>query len=347
NHINPLDGFFKEGVARGAALCQAKGIEVSTAVPYSISILHQSGKTLVIAAATPYNRVNGIARSAIIPVHKGSNQIWILSEKDSQPTREWSIEGHLVNVPQEGNLTVNLKWGEGGKEEENMSVEGCGLPGAISFPPQCDETTLGKQMDERYGWYFGVAKDLRKLVGFARDPLVRFLVPRAGSATEAERMADELLRVPEADLRQSEGIDVEGECHLTDQELELAMKTDYFEMRKQVAIQRGLLSAEATEVLDRALSVVVPRSPTSTDQLISEANKLLNSSQNCSPCIQYWQQLTQWLHQLQLARDNLSVASATATAMGALADCLYKEKIITEEEFSHIQGVSWSFHCDL
>jgi molecular chaperone DnaK (HSP70) len=347
DHINPLDSFFKEGVARGAALSQMKGIEVSTAVPYNISILHQSGKTPVIAAATPYNRVNGISRSVMIPMHQGSNRIWILSEKENNPARDWTLKGHLVNVPQEGNLTVNLKWAEGGIESATMSVEGCGLPGAIGFPPKSTATTLEKQMDERYRWYFTVAKDLRKLVGVARDPVVRLFVPRVSTATEAERLADEWLRVSEADLRQSENIDVDAQCHLTNQEIELAMKTDYFEMRKQVAIQRGLLSPEATEVLDRALSIVIPQSPTSTEQLISEANKLLNSSQNCSPCIPYWQQLTQWLHQLQLARDNHSVASATATAMGALADCLYKEKVITEEEFFHIQGVCWSFHRDL
>ncbi|MFC1937789.1 Hsp70 family protein [Chloroflexota bacterium] len=347
NNINPQDGFFKEGVARGAALSQVKGIEVSTAVPYTLSILHQSGKTPVIAAATPYNRVNGIGRSVMIPMHQGSNQIWILSEKENNPAREWTIDGHLVNVPQEGKLTVNIKWSERGTEQENMSVEGCGLPGAIAFPPRSNMTKLGTEMDNRYKWYFGVAKDLRKLVDFARDPVVRLFLPRVSTATEAERLATEWLRVSEDDLRQSENIDVEREYYLTDEELQTALTMDYFEMRKQVAIERGLLSPEATEVLDRALSIVAPQSSTSTDQLISEANILLNSSQNCSPCIQYWQQLTQWLHQLQLSRDDLSVASATATALGALADCLYKEKVITEEEFYHIQGVCWSFHRDL
>ncbi len=348
NNIDPLDRFFMEGVASGAALSQMKGIEVSTVVPYTISILHQSGKTPVIAAATPFTRGKSIGRSVPIPCHQGSNQIWILSQKENQPVREWSLDAHLVNVPQEGNLTVNMKFGEAGREEETMSVEGCGLPpGAISFPSKARATTLGTQMEERYRWYFGIAKDLRKLVEIARDPVVRLFVPRVSTATEAERLADEWLRVSEVDLRQSENIDVEAECHLTDRELEAAMTTDYFEMRKQVAIQRGLLSPQATETLDRALSIVIPQSPTSTEQLISEANKLLDSSQNYSSCIQYWQQLTHWLHQLQLARDNHSIASAVATSIGALADCLYKGKVISEEEFSRIQGVCWSFRRDV
>jgi molecular chaperone DnaK len=344
--IDRTDRFLLEGVAQGAALSQVKGIDVTTSVPWTVSILHQSGVTPVIGTGTPYIRGQGTSRSVSIAVHQGSNLLWILSQKDSQPTREWSMHSHIVNVPQDGNLKVNLKWGEGGVETDKASVEGCGLPGSIEFPQMSNTTTLGTELENRYKWYLTVAKDLRQLIELAREPLVRWLVPQVGTASEAERRTDEWLRVSEFDLRQSEGIDVDTEGHLADAEIELAMKAGYFEMRQQVAAEHGLLSTRAAEVLDKVLPLLVSQTPATAEELINEANKLLNVSRNCSPCMQFWQQLTQWSHRLELAPGDHAVASATATALGALADCLHNQQVISEEEFSHVQDVCWRFHSE-
>jgi len=255
------------------------------------------------------------------------------------------MHSHIVNVPQEGKLKVNLKWGEGGVETDKASVEGCGLPGIIDFPQVSNKTTLGQELENRFRWYISVAKDLRRLIELAREPLVRWLVPRVGTVSEAERQTDALLRVSELDLEKCDSINVDTEGYLTDEEISLAIKTGYFEMRQQASIERGLLSARTAEVLDRVvLPLLVNQTPATPDELISEAKKLLNASRNCSPCMQFWQQLSQWSHRLELVPNDHAVASATATALGALADCLYNQQLINEEEFSHIQDICWRFY---
>lgn len=345
DNIDRTDRLIKEAVAQGAALSQVKGIDVTTSVPWTVSILHESGVTPVIATGTPYTRGQGTSRFVNIPATQGSNLLWILSQKDSQPTREWSMHSHIVNVPQEGKVKVNLKWGEGGIETDKASVEGCGLPGSIDFPKVSNNTTLGKELESRYKWYITVGKDLRRLIELAREPLVRWLVPQVGTVSEAERQTDELLRVSELDLERCDNINVDTEGYLTDEEIDLAIKTGYFEMRQQAMMERGLLSARAAEVLDRVvLPLLVNQTPATPDELISEANKLLNASRNCSPCMQFWQQLSQWSHRLELVPNDHAVASATATALGALADCLHDQQVISEEEFSHIRDICWRFH---
>jgi len=346
DNVDRADKLIKEAVAQGAALSQVKGVEVTTSVPWTVSIFHQSGVTPVIGAGTPYTRGQGTSRSVSIPVNSGSNLLWILSQKDSQPTRGWSMHSHIVNVPQEGKLKVNLKWGEGGVETDKASVEGCGLPGSIEFPQISNTTTMGTELENRYKWYITVAKDLRQLIELAREPLVRWLVPQVGTVREAEKLTDEWLRVSEYDLRQCDNIDIDAEGILTDEDIDLAIKTGYFEVRQQAAIERGLLTDRTAEVLDKVLPLLVNQTPATPDELINESNKLLSIGRNCSQCTQFWQQLSQWSHRLELTPNDHAVASAVATALGAFADCLFNQQVISSEDLSNVQGVCWRFYSE-
>ena len=244
-------------------------------------------------------------------------------------------------------------------EEGHAGAKGMITDGCLE-----DNKGLGPHVDEIYGlhlwscklvlqylyyniykWYITAAKDLRQLIEMAREPLVRWLVPQVGTVSEAERRTDELLRVSEIDLEKCDNINVDTEGYLTDEEINLAIKTGYFEMRQQAAIERGLLSPRTTEVLTQVvLPLLVNQTPTTPDELISESNKFLNASRNCSPCTQFWQQLSQWSHRLELIPNDHAVASATATALGALATCLHNQQVISEEEFSHIQNICWRVH---
>jgi len=344
---DPMERFFMEGVAQGSALSQTEGMDVTTSVPWTVSIFSMlAGVTPVLAAGTPYSREKGVNRGVRIPVHGGSNQLWILSQKESQPMPEWSMRNHIINVPQDGELRVNLVWGEGGAEADKASVEGCGLPGVIQFPQMSNTTTLGASLEGGLRWYLAVAKDLRKLVALAREPLVRWLIPQAGNVTDAERLTDEWLRVSESDLRKCDAIDVDEEGYLTETDINLALNKGYFEMRKQVAVERELLSTQAAEVLDKILPLLVSETPASTEELINESNELLSSGRNCADCVPYWQQLTEWLRRLELSPNDPAIASATVTSLGALADCLYSQKVISEDEFSRVQDVCWRFYAE-
>ena len=176
DNLDRTDRLIKEAVAQGAALSQDKGVHVTTTVPWSVSIFHRSGVTPVIGAGTPYDRTSGAIRSVNIPAAPGSNSLWVLSQKDSQPAREWSMHSHVVNVPLAGQLKVTMKWGEDGIEHDQASVEGSGLPGTIDFPQIGNRTTLANELENAYRWYLSVAKDLRRLMEFAREPLTRLFV---------------------------------------------------------------------------------------------------------------------------------------------------------------------------
>jgi len=345
DNIDRTDRLIKEAVAHGAALSQVKGIDVTNSVPWTVSIFHQSGLTPVIAAGTPYARGQGTSRSVSLPATKGSNLLWILSQKDSQPTREWSMHSHIINVPHEGKMKVNLKWGEGGIETDKASVEGCGLPSSIDFPQGKNKTTLGVELEGRHKWYISIAKDLRRLIEMAREPLVRWFVTQGGTVTEAERHIDELLEVSELDLKKCDDINIDTEGYLTDEDIDIAVRTGYLEMRQQAMIERGLVPVRVVEVLDGViLPLVIDQTPVTPDELISEANELLNASQNCSKCMQFWQQLNQWSHRLELVPNDQAVASATATALGALVDCLYEQQVVSQEQLHHIQDICWRFY---
>jgi molecular chaperone DnaK (HSP70) len=343
-NLDRTDRLIKEAVAQGAALSQAKGVQVTTTVPGTVSIFHRSGVTPIIGDGTPYDRAKGTSRSASIPATQGPNHLWILSEKGSQPTRDWTMHGHIVNAPEEGNLKVTLKWGEGGVENDTISVEGCGLPGNIGFPPIHNKTILGNELEDYCRWYISVAKDLRRWIEMTRERLVRWLVPQVGTLSEAERRADELLDVSELDLRICDDIDVDTAGHLTDDEIDTAVKSGYPEMRQQATVGRGLLSSRVVEVLDSlVLPLLIDCTPVTPGELISEAKKLLSASRNCLTCMQYWQQLNEWSHRLELVPSDYAVASATATALGALLDCLHDQQAISEEEFHEMRSICWRF----
>jgi len=348
DNLDRTDRLIKEAVAQGAALSQIKGVEVTASVPWTVSILHESGLTPVIAAATPYTRGEGTDRSVTIPATQGSNLLWILSQKENHPTRDWSMHCHIVNVPQEGKLKVSLTWGEGGVETDRASVQGCGLPGNIDFPQvRSNNTTLGVEFGNRYKWYVSAAKDLRRLIGLAREPLTRWLMYRGWPLSLAEKQAGQLLEVPEADLERCDGINVDAE-HLTDEEIETGVKMGYLRMRSQTVTERGFLSARAAEVLDTVvLPLLMNQTPVTPSELISQAYRLLDASRNCSACMQFWQQLSEWSHRLELVPNDHGVGSATATALGALADCLHdQQQVVSDEEFRQIQDMCWRFHCE-
>jgi len=241
-------------------------------------------------------------------------------------------------------LKVSLKWGEGGVETDQIRVEGCGLPDGIDFPQVSNTTTLGTELELRYKWYFAAAKDLRQLIDLARDPIVRYIATKVGTLSEAQRITSELLNVSEADLKKCDAINIEQEARLPDDEISKVMEEGYFERRPKVAIDRGLMSSQAVEVLHKILPLVIDQTPTSAKDLIEESNTLLGTSRNCSSCMQFWQQLSDWTRKLELDPSDQATASATTTALGALADCVYNQKLISEEEYLRLQGICWRFY---
>jgi len=341
--IDPLDKRFMEGVAQGVALSQAEGIEVTTTVPYTMSVFSQAGTRPVLGAGTPYTRGKGISRSVSVPVHEASNLLWVLSQKESQPRHEWSMRGHIINVPSEGEIEVTLIWGEGGTEADKATVEGCGLPGVIKFPQMNSTTTLGAELESHFKGYLRIFRDLRRLIQVVREPWIQGILPQVGNEKKARIMVDDWLWVPEPSILKCEAIEPDKESHLTEEEIQIALKEGAHSMRKQVVGTRGLASLRSIEVTELVLQILW--TPTSVEELVVEAKRLLSAGQGCAACSPFCQQLTQWLEQLDRSQEDPAVASAAATSLGALADCLYNHKIIGEEEFARLQNVVGRFYA--
>jgi len=342
--IDSEDRFFMEGVAKGAALSQAEGVDTTTTVPWAISILHQTGTTHVLASSTPYKRGEGLSRTVAIPVHKGSNVLSVVSEKESQPKRQWTIREHIVNVPQDGELQLTMTWGEGGAEAENVRITGCGLPGVIAFPRTHNVATLGADLQEDLKAYLEIAKDLRSHLEYVRKPLLHWIMPQVGTAHKAEQWVDEWLHVPDSELARCQAINPDDQCRITDSDIELALATGKIEMRNHLLKDRGLLSDKLIEMMDKVFWVIF--SPADIRELIIEVRRLQDLSQNCPACSSFSQQLNDWFDRLQQEPEYTSMpfAAAVATSLAALADCLYDQKVISKEDFFQIRNVCWRFH---
>jgi molecular chaperone DnaK (HSP70) len=340
--IDPEDRFFMEGVAKGAALCQSKGIDTTTTVPGTISILHQTGITHVLVSGTPYKRVEGLSRTVAIPMHKGSSMLSVVSQKESRPKRQWSIRNHIVNVPEDGELQLTMTWGEGGAEAEKVRITGCGLPGAIAFPRTNNIATLGADLQEDIKGYLEIARDLRSHLESVRKPLLHWIMPRVGTVSKAEQWVDEWLYVPDSELAKCQAINPDTQCRLTDSDIELALATGRIEMRNHLLKERGLLSDKLMEVINKLFWVIF--SPVDIRELIFEVRRLQDLSQNCPACSSFRQQLNDWFDRLEPDYTSTSFAAAVATSLAALADCLYDQQVISKEDFHKIQNVCWRFH---
>jgi len=282
--IDHRDSFFVEGVAKGAAMSASGVVDVRALVPWSVNVFSNAvGKRLVIAEGTPYKRGEGISRSVSIPVHAGSNQVWILSQQ-KHDKREWSMHSHLVNVPNDGDLQITLVWGEGGAEAGKARVEGCGLPNTIELPQTSDNASLGALLESDLNWYLRAAKDLKRLVGMALDTLERQVLPQVGNSLDAERIVDGWLYVSDSDLKRCEAIEPERDGTITEAEIDLALDKGYSGMREQLSINGDLMSDQAVQVLDRALSTLLTKPPTSTSELIREGKGLLELAESCTAC---------------------------------------------------------------
>jgi molecular chaperone DnaK (HSP70) len=340
--IDPEDRFFMEGVAKGAALCQAEGVDTTTTVPWVVSILHQTGITRVLASGTPYKRGESLSRTVAIPVHQGSNVLSVVSQKESQPKRQWSIRRHIVNVPQDGELQLTMTWGEGGAEAEKVRITGCGLPGIIGLSATKSVSTLGSDLEDGLRWYLEIARDLRNHIAAVRKPLLHWILPRVGTAHKAEQWVDEFLYIPESELDKCEAIEPDNQCHVTDSDIELALVTGRIEMRNQLLKNKGLLSDKLVQVMDKVFWVIF--SPGNIEELIIEAQRLLDLSQNCPSCSSFSQQLNDWLNRLETDSTNTAFAAALVTSLASLADCLCGQRVISEEDFFKIRDVCWRFH---
>jgi molecular chaperone DnaK (HSP70) len=339
DNLKGTEKFIKEGVAQGAALYDKTDLEVISSVPWTVSIYHRDGSKPIIHAGTTYNNGLGIERKVSIPAIKGSSEFWILNQKDSkQIINDWEMYSHLVNVPEEGQIEFTLKWDVDGFKTHQLKAKVCGSE--INFP-EVKNTTLGNELEGMFAWYLKLAKDLRGIIEASREPWSRYLISRGFTATDAEARTREFLEVSGSDIVQAGTINPETEKRLTPEDIKIALESGFTEIRKQVTIKRGLLSPQAIYALDGALAILLEQPESTIQEIISESNKLLNLSKNCSSCIQYWQQLTSLLHRLELEPNNLAVRSAVVTALAALADCLSGQSVVTEEELSHVKGICW------
>jgi len=125
--LDPWDSFFTEGVARGAAL--SSSVDYDTQTPYPISVFHwHRGKTPIIPKGAPYHHEEGISRTALVPVHKGLNSLYIVSEKDDVPPN-WTMRSHMILVPENGEIQLTLHWSEGGTDMGKSTIGGPDCPG--------------------------------------------------------------------------------------------------------------------------------------------------------------------------------------------------------------------------
>jgi uncharacterized protein YoaH (UPF0181 family) len=202
---------------------------------------------------------------------------------------------------------------------------------------------LGKELDRVFGAFLDRAKDIKGLIETVRYPLLDNLVKQGIPAGEAIKWIDEQLYVSESELQRCAARDPDEDSHLAETDVELALKEGYFEMRDQRIRGNHWFSDRAIEVLDKAMYFLLREYPSTAQDLIDEAKKLLNIGKDCTACKSFCQQLARWINELEAKPDDPAFASATATSLGALADCLHNHLVIGDEERDQTRNVCWRF----
>lgn len=373
HEIDPLDTFFMEAVAKGAALKS----NYNTIIPHDISTFHWGkGRTLILPKGTPYNRDEGKSRSAQVPVHSGDNSIYIISERDSSSSRNWTMRRHLVKVPQNGDIQLMLHWGEGGTESGRTTIEGAGLPGKIKFPAINDTTTLGGSLEEAFKAYLVGASSLRQRIMDTREPLririfkdvaknidnqrpgsLKLLKTNPDTALTLlsdytiggtpvldwiERQCTESLAISEGDLSKCEAIDPETEFMLPEEDIKEAFNKGYFELRDKKWAPSRDIPKRAIEVLNLTFIIeedrTVPR-----EWLLEISNEILNIGRHHATCSEFVQQLEQWLEKMKINPADITIGYMVAMALNNLSDCLHDLGSIGEETYNRAKGIAHKF----
>ena len=166
-------------------------------------------------------------------------------------------------------------------------------------------------------------------------------MPQVGSASKAEQWVDEWLYVTDSELAQCEAVSPIKESCLIESDVNLALEKGESELFEHLIKERDLLSDHVIEMIGRVLWVYF--SPIDIKELVVEVLKLRDLGHNCSACSLLSQQLSDWFNKLETDYTSSAFASAVATSLSALADCLYDKGVISEEDFHQVQNVCWRF----
>jgi hypothetical protein len=77
------------------------------------------------------------------------------------------------------------------------------------------------------------------------------------------------------------------------------------------------------------------------DELIAQAKKLIGLASESPNCAPFSKQMAKWLYRIELGSNNAADAAAAATSMGALADALFEQKLINEQERDATKHICW------
>ncbi len=346
--VDPLDPFFMEGVAAGAAASQGVKTSVMTSMSSTVSIYHHStGIMTVIPEGTPYTREAGLKRTLEVNVCDGTIAIYTLHQSDASSPRVWPVSQHLVNVPQEGMLQITLAWEEGGLKQSRLdgcTVSGCGLPGPIQLSQDGSESfggMISQGMRQRFNNIKSIESTSQICYRCMKAELEHSLSPAEANMTALRQVcpSDEC-------VERCQDLDVDKESELTETELLMIAKEGFYKASDKIIKARGEAYAEANEIVKRILEFWAKTFiPSTVFELMVHARSILGMSKDDSSV--YYQQLTRWLSFLETNPKDASYAAATATSLAAYAQHLFHNGNLMADYYEDIAEVCRRFKSAL
>lgn len=338
DHLDPQDRFFMEGVANGAAISINGNTSITTSMSSTFGVYtHRTGFISGIPEGTPYKRGKGVSRPIEIPVVEGSNSIYTINQKNEQSPRFWSSTQHLVNVPQSGNLKINLVWEEEGSP--NTTVSGCGLP-EIELPWAAEVfgSLINDGMRQRYEYI----KEIGNIKGEIKPALKETLKETGLSDEEAGIAAEKHLYISPDAIEECQNINLDENVKLSEPEMRMMAKEGFYKASDEIIAGKGTSFAEADNLVGKVISLIQQvRTPSTVNELISTAREIIsNGEENNST---FGQQLIRWFTLLEAKPENHVYAAATATALSAYVKHLFHKGKLGQEEFDNAESVCWQF----
>jgi len=342
--LDPMDSFFMEGVAQGAAMSNTKNIEITTATPYTMSVFTlDKGANHVILENMPYVRGSGLKKTSSVPVTSGANNLFIISHNHRNP-KEWSMSERVINVPKDGNLEITLVWEEAGTEPDKATVCGAGLPGAIKLPQMINCTTLGSHLEEKHKYFLSLFKQLPKLLEI-KEPLTLHFARELGSHEDGVAAVEELLHIPPWQLSECEKLDIDTAGRLSPDDIQIALDNGFHSMNEQKIKRLPQISERAYEVLIKIFPYLVDNTTYGANELIDLSERMLAKSPQ-ERHSSFQTQLSHWVDQLKASPNDQGIKAATATSLMALCDELYADGKIGDEDHSAARSLCFKIDSD-
>ena len=336
--LNPLDSFFMEGVATGAATSTNGHTSIATAMSSTFGVYtNQRGFISVFPKNSSYKREIGLKGTVEIDTDEGANQFFTIDRHDECSPREWKIASHLINVPQKGKLSINIIWAENGA---GITVSGCNLPEQIALPSHMEDfgDLISGIMKTRYEMIRDIDQHRKTFA-----PMLKAMLHLTLNEDEAGIAAQKHLYLSPMAIEECSALDVNNsETQISETEFKRIVDEGFFKVSDEIIANKSPAYREADNLVGKIIPLIQQiRTPSTVNDLLLHAKRIISTGQENNSV--FGQQLMRHFTLLEAKPNDATYAAATATSMVAYAEYLFHNSKLSQEDYDKTLAICWRF----